>query len=243
MSDEPLAAPEPEPAKWSESRPPWRLRDLGLVVLEAIALSLAAAVVYGFVVALLVSDPADAHFEAIVIVLYVAVAVAVFHLLRRRAATWADVGFRPIRPRAWAVVVPAYIGLVIAEGIVAAMTAGILGDPPSARDQLVLPPRSLSMPEIVILVVGSVVLAPVIEELLFRGLLFRYLRSRYGFAAAAAGSAILFAVLHGFLGLLAIFFVFGVVTAWLVERYQSLLPAIGVHVIHNAVALTLVLTL
>lgn len=45
-------------------------------------------------------------------------------------------------------------------------------------------------------VVAAVVVAPITEELLFRGLLFRSLRDPYGFVVGAIGSAALFGLMH-----------------------------------------------
>jgi hypothetical protein len=52
-------------------------------------------------------------------------------------------------------------------------------------------------------VVAVVVIAPITEELLFRGLLFRSLRDRYGFLIGAFASAIFFGLLHSGAGAVA----------------------------------------
>jgi membrane protease YdiL (CAAX protease family) len=62
-----------------------------------------------------------------------------------------------------------------------------------------LPPEVSDAPPVVvaILVFGMVVLAPAMEELLFRGLLFRlFERSRLGANGAVAITAVLFAAMH-----------------------------------------------
>ena len=88
---------------------------------------------------------------------------------------------------------------------------------------------------------GSVVFAPVFEELIFRGLLYGTLRTRLAWPPAALASALVFALAHGYgaAGFLSVF-LSGVLWAWVYERTGSLLPAILAHVINNAaVALTL----
>jgi len=92
---------------------------------------------------------------------------------------------------------------------------------------------------------GSVLFAPVFEELLFRGLLYGTLRARLAWPLAAAGSALVFALAHGYgaAGFLSVF-LSGVLWAWVYERTGSLLAPILAHVVNNAVvalALTVLL--
>ncbi|MGQ9456402.1 MAG: lysostaphin resistance A-like protein [Armatimonadota bacterium] len=87
----------------------------------------------------------------------------------------------------------------------------------------------------------AVVVAPVVEEVLFRGMLYTALRGMMGFWSAAAVSAFAFAVVHptmpaSFLPLAAL----GIVLAVLRESTGSVAPAIVCHGINNALALILV---
>ena len=89
------------------------------------------------------------------------------------------------------------------------------------------------------LVVG-VVVAPVLEEVVFRGLLFATLRRRLAWPAAAAASALVFALAHGYGAVGATdVFLSGVLWAWAYERTGSLLPGMAAHALGNLfVALT-----
>lgn len=76
-------------------------------------------------------------------------------------------------------------------------------------------------------------LAPVLEELLFRGLILRGFLARYPRWPAIVGSALLFGAAHlniyqFFVGLL-----IGVPLGWLYERTRSLLPCIALHAAYN----------
>ena len=77
-----------------------------------------------------------------------------------------------------------------------------------------------------------VVLAPIAEELMFRGLCFAAM-GRY----ALPGSAALFALAHGLPVLLAPIFVAGLVLGWVRARSGSLYPGMAVHMTLNAVAI------
>jgi membrane protease YdiL (CAAX protease family) len=84
--------------------------------------------------------------------------------------------------------------------------------------------------------------APLIEELFFRGLLFRSLRRRYGPRVAIAGSAVVFGLAHFELLQLPALIVFGLVLGVLAERTGRLGPGIVAHAAFNA-ATVLSLTL
>lgn len=83
--------------------------------------------------------------------------------------------------------------------------------------------------------------APVSEEILLRGFLLPALaRSRLGFWGAAGVTSALFAAAHAFqyaLVLLIPIFVVGMILAWALRRTGSLYVTIGLHGLHNGVAL------
>lgn len=83
------------------------------------------------------------------------------------------------------------------------------------------------------------VLAPISEELFFRGMLFGGLRVRMAFLPAALLSAAFFGSLHLPTGASAVppLIFFGFLLAWVYERSGSLWPAIILHVINNSLAL------
>jgi membrane protease YdiL (CAAX protease family) len=88
-------------------------------------------------------------------------------------------------------------------------------------------------------VITACVIAPVLEELLFRGLILQGFAQRYGGAKALWLSALLFSAAHAnvhqFLGTLP----FGLLAGWLVLRTGSLWPAMVAHALFNAGALAL----
>jgi membrane protease YdiL (CAAX protease family) len=90
---------------------------------------------------------------------------------------------------------------------------------------------------VVATVFDTVVLTPVFEEIVFRGLVFGTLRRRFGLPTAAVLSAAVFAVAHGYgvLGFAAVFWS-GLLWAWAYERTGSLWPSIGLHAADNLMA-------
>lgn len=88
---------------------------------------------------------------------------------------------------------------------------------------------------LVIMVLLAVVVAPVAEELLFRGMLYLPLRSKTGPLVAGLIVATIFALIHGYLWGAPYLFVIGVLLAALVESTGGLTVPIIVHALHNAV--------
>ena len=99
--------------------------------------------------------------------------------------------------------------------------------------------------ELALAVMAAVVLAPIAEELLFRGLLHRGLRRRIRIVPATALSSVLFAVVHVDvalsqpLALVGLTFV-GVILAIAYERTGSLIVPVVIHAVHNAVTIAAV---
>lgn len=92
--------------------------------------------------------------------------------------------------------------------------------------------------------IDSVLWAPLGEEVAFRGVLYPALRSRFGVAPAAALSAAVFAVAHGYgvLGFAAVFWS-GILWALAYERTGSLWPCIVAHAAGNLAATVAVVAL
>src|SRR3954454_17363159 len=90
-----------------------------------------------------------------------------------------------------------------------------------------------------LLVIGAIVViavAPVCEELFFRGVLFRVLRQRIPLWPAAIVDGILFGFVHGSLVILPVLAVLGIMFCYVYERTGSLFPTIALHSLNNTIA-------
>jgi membrane protease YdiL (CAAX protease family) len=85
-----------------------------------------------------------------------------------------------------------------------------------------------------VLVIG--VLAPLVEELVFRGLLYGYVAGRWGGLAALIISTLAFAAAHLEPIHVALVLPIGLLLGWTRMRTNSLWPAIAAHVANNTVA-------
>lgn len=88
-----------------------------------------------------------------------------------------------------------------------------------------------------LLALGGVVVAPLAEELFFRGFVFAGLRERYGWVKAALISAAAFSLLHLQPVQALPIFLLGFIFALLYEKSRSLWPAIAMHATVNAIGL------
>lgn len=101
-----------------------------------------------------------------------------------------------------------------------------------------LPP--LGMAVFALIAAGT---TPLVEELIFRGLLFQWLRGRLGPLLGAAASSILFGCLHWPSGQALWAGLVGFALAMLFDRVGSLWASVAAHSGNNALAIVLVLTL
>lgn len=86
-----------------------------------------------------------------------------------------------------------------------------------------------------------IVVAPISEEIFFRGFMFGALRTRLSLWPAAAISAAVFSLLHlsgGDFTIVPPLLVLGLLFAWLYQYTGSLGPPIALHMLNNAIAFT-----
>lgn len=81
-----------------------------------------------------------------------------------------------------------------------------------------------------------VIIAPLMEELFFRGFVFAGLREKYGWQKAAWISAALFALAHLEITLIVPRIILGYLFAYLYHRSYSIWPSILIHAANNFLA-------
>lgn len=204
--------------------------DLLLVLLLTAALS----VLLGIVV-----DTSRLSLATLVAILAIqsAIPMAAVYLvvIRARGLAWSDIGFRRISRR-WAVRA-ALIGLATLPAVsLVNLAVQALAGRAFRNPQLdFLAPAGFSWEGLLGMLVVVGIVAPFVEETVFRGILYGWLRSRIGIAAGAVISALIFSVAHGILVLTPALAVTGLVLALVYEHSRSLWPAIIVHGFINTV--------
>jgi membrane protease YdiL (CAAX protease family) len=214
---------------------PWTAADLTLTFI----VGLAATAVMLFLLWRLVL-PSGLSFGVVVvvseIVTYTCFLGAAWHFaLKRRGASLASAGFRPVRLGGILVMIPLTVAVLILDGMVIRLTDDLFGTVPTAREQLGLGSTRISIWGLLSLLLVGAVIAPLVEELFFRGLLYGYLRARRGRGVAVVVSSAIFAAMHLIPVLMPSLFLFGVVLALVYERYDSFYPAVVLHGLNNGI--------
>jgi len=87
------------------------------------------------------------------------------------------------------------------------------------------------------LCVATVIMAPLLEELFFRGYLFRLLKQSYGALSAMVINGLIFGVIHNNLFALLPLWVFGAALAWSYQRSGRIIYPILAHALFNGMSM------
>lgn len=98
-----------------------------------------------------------------------------------------------------------------------------------------------SWDEFLLVGIGVAFVAPIVEELFFRGYVFNAYLTEKGAGAAYLGSSLIFGVVHGLPSLFVAIFGMGLVLAFLYRRTGTIIAPIVAHVVNNGVALVALL--
>jgi len=163
-----------------------------------------------------------------------AVAIAIGRPLGRAA-----LGLR--RPASWGRAAALVVGCLVAIMV----AGGILGEFLEAGKEQGLVPDgwdgSRAAPFVANFVVVAL-LAPIVEEYVFRGVGFSLVSSVTGPAVAVVATALAFGLAHGLVVALPVLSLFGAILGWLRWKSGSLYPPMILHSIFNAGALIVAVT-
>lgn len=232
----PALGPPPPGSADVETRWPWWFAPLGLVL----ALSLATVLgTVALVFVELLPGATELHLRRAATLLtqdlaFVAVAVGLGATAGRVLP--ASYGLRPLG--AWRLV-PA-VALTAVAFYLASVAWTVVVHPAGEQDLLDKLGAGRDPIHLAIVGVLVIVLAPLAEELLFRGFMYRALRNSVSAPAAIAVIAVTFSSLHyggpDTLGSLPLLALLGALLCLLVERTGSLWPAVALHAVNNAIA-------
>ena len=159
-------------------------------------------------------------------------------VVRLRGVTWAELGFTPL-PREW-------IGRSLMLAVMSFPLVGaaswlqqqITGTPFENPQFQTMAPNNFSWLNYIITLSIAGIIAPIVEETIFRGLLYRWLHERTSYFWAILGSSFVFSFLHGIPSLIPGIMILGILLAWIYQRVQSIWAPILVHGTYNAIVTT-----
>jgi uncharacterized protein len=179
---------------------------------------------------------AQAMFDGLL--LFVALGVASDWKFRPLGPPLRLLGLRPFRISALGIMLATLVAYYIAAGLFASLV--LKPDQDDIGGEL-----GVNNPSVVIAVTAVlmiVLLAPVAEELFFRGFVFAGLRTRWSLWPAAITSGLIFGLVHAPTGITTVvpLAALGLALCWLYDRTGSLWPCVIAHMINNGLALAVV---
>jgi membrane protease YdiL (CAAX protease family) len=153
--------------------------------------------------------------------------------IRWRGVSWSALGFRPFA-RHWYATAP-LLAVGLALGV--HQLDRVFGEPLSEQIIRTLAPEGFTWWGLAAMLAVGAGAAPLAEEMLFRGVLYSWLRRRWGAAVAVIASSAVFGAFHLVPYWIVFAAVLGAVLAVIREKSGSLWPAVFVHMAYNAVAI------
>ena len=222
---------------------------------RTVAVAFVVSVVVGFVLLVLVGvvvaagagsqEEVLAAFEsaggiaALSVAEVVAIALAAVVAMAVARRGWEMFGLRRVSMR-WLLlggVGVGILGFVLKILPMYAYTA-VTGDDSNPQEALAVAASESGALEILPILISVGLLVPLAEEVLFRGVLYAWLR-RWGVPVAVVVSALIFGLFHGLNVIFFVGLVIGGLNAILYERSGSLWPAVISHAVNNSAAVLL----
>ena len=163
----------------------------------------------------------------------------------RRGSSWIrDFGMSPRQLRLLPFSLAIYLAIVPVIGGISLlyndMLERLFGVEVEMQDVALLIAESRSWLKIGLILL-SVLIAPLYEELIFRGVLFTYLLRWIGFARAMLLVSVLFATVHFHLPTMLPLFLLSIALCYTYWRIGSLWISIGIHALFNSVSIAILL--
>ena len=210
----------------------WSVGDtwLGLV--------LQVVLVGGFVLIMALVKSANARLMVGIIV-EVIMLIPIALILFWRKISWKELGFRNFEKSVLGIgcglLVAAYVVIIVHNLIM--MALGVM----TQGNAIFKVFDDLGSPALFLFV--GVVVAPLTEEMFFRGFLFKGFRQKYGWKAALILSSLIFGISHLQLAAVIPTFLLGCVLAYVYHRTNSIYPGMILHFTVNAFGLCAAFTL
>ena len=224
---------------------PWSLRDLYLIVLIIILFLLVAVLGLSFfdIHSLIEnSENGGLYFTGIVILQWLVVLIPLMLYTKRKyKLKWKHFGFKKIKPikAAWLVISSYLFYLGLTFIILMFIIQSNVQIPGYQIQDSVLPNFGTDLQGLIIAGITTVLIAPIIEEIFFRGFLLRTITNRVGIVYGSILTALSFAMIHIPWQSIIPIFILGLIINSLVIRSKSIWPAIGFHIFHNAISFTI----
>ena len=223
------------------SRVRWTLLDLVAVAVSTVAIGALVlialrALLLGTTVAAQIPDLA-LNLGVGGLIYVVALLMTSIWIVRRGRGSWREIGFRGTSPWWLLLVFGLFIVQYLALVIASALTQLVVGTFENPQIAALTDPAGFSWINFTVVFTVGAIIAPIVEEVLFRGLLYQWLRKHTSVIVAVLLSAAIFSVAHVVPVLFPALFVVGIVLALAFEWSQSLWVAIALHMLQNGLVI------
>lgn len=160
--------------------------------------------------------------------------------VRMQIATWNEAFGFNIRPKkallTGLIVISIFFPIILILQVASAELMTRIGHEPVEQEAVQIMRQTGNLAGSVVLGIVAILLAPVVEEMLFRGLLYPAIKQK-GFPRVALWiSSTAFALIHFNVTIFLPLMVLAMVLTWLYERTENLLAPIMAHAVFNAVS-------
>jgi CAAX protease family protein len=157
--------------------------------------------------------------------------------VRKYHVGWSALGVRRPPGVYFALVIPILVGMYVAAALVSAVVVKLFyggkAENPQVKD--LTGGGGFSWTSLILALITASIVAPIIEELLFRGVLYGWLRTRWSAVGGVILSAALFSAAHAIPLILASIFVVGLTLAIVYEKTKSTLATMTLHSLFNTI--------
>lgn len=243
--------PMPEQEEIGPNHVPWRWYD---VLIAALPLILTVAL--NLVVAILPAGSAtttadDKPISTQVLIANTIVGIVIYGIIlllvwlvtiRKYRVGWSALGLRRVPGLFFALFVPILLGMYFAAGIASVIIVKLFygGNAVNPQEKDITGGGNFSWLKLALALITASVAAPIIEELLFRGVLYGWLRTRWSAVGGVILSAAIFSGAHAIPLILASIFIVGITLAIVYEKTKSTLATMMLHSAFNTIGVVLV---
>lgn len=161
----------------------------------------------------------------------------IYVVIKSYGLDWGGIGItKKIKPSYFWYALAAFVPYMVLANIVVLIASKIFTGIDLSAEQQIGFTSTQNVAELVLVFIALVVIPPIVEEVVFRGFLFRPYRAHFGFWLASVLVSLVFALAHSPITVCIDVFVLSMFLCFLREKTNSLWSPIFLHMIKNFVA-------
>jgi hypothetical protein len=163
-----------------------------------------------------------------------------FFGVRRLHYSWKDIGFITVNNKWLLLTITISLIAIPISGLITVLVMLALGLPlENPQLEFIIPQDITWLGGLGLLLFGGIAV-PIAEEVFFRGVLYKWVRERWGILIGVIASSLIFGLIHIDIAVASTAFILGIILALVYEYSKSLWTAILIHAINNSVKIILI---